>query len=61
MNIQAILSDKIQQALISAGAPLDCDAIVKQSAKAQFGDYQANGVMAAAKKWVCRPDSSLRK
>lgn len=61
MNIQAILSDKIQQALISAGAPLDCDAIVKQSAKAQFGDYQANGVMAAAKKMGIPPRQLAEK
>lgn len=46
MNIQALLSDKVSQALIAAGAPADCEAQVRQSAKAQFGDYQANGVMA---------------
>ncbi|GAA0472736.1 MULTISPECIES: arginine--tRNA ligase [Tatumella] len=50
MNIQAILSEKISQAMISAGAPADCEAQVRQSAKAQFGDYQANGIMAVAKK-----------
>ncbi|QBH96584.1 arginine--tRNA ligase [Limnobaculum zhutongyuii] len=50
MNIQALLSDKITQALIAAGAPADCEAQVRQSAKAQFGDYQANGIMAVAKK-----------
>ena len=50
MNIQALLSDKVSQALIAAGAPADCEPQVRQSAKAQFGDYQANGVMAVAKK-----------
>ncbi|WP_140917848.1 arginine--tRNA ligase [Limnobaculum xujianqingii] len=50
MNIQALLSDKITQALVAAGAPADCEAQVRQSAKAQFGDYQANGIMAVAKK-----------
>ncbi|VEJ55644.1 arginine--tRNA ligase [Pragia fontium] len=49
MNIQALLSDKITQALIAAGAPADCEAHVRQSAKIQFGDYQANGIMAVAK------------
>ncbi len=49
MNIQALLSEKITQAMIAAGAPTDCEAHVRQSAKAQFGDYQANGVMAVAK------------
>ncbi|WP_159567552.1 arginine--tRNA ligase [Budvicia diplopodorum] len=50
MNIQALLSDKITQALIAAGAPSDCEAQVRQSAKSQFGDYQANGIMSVAKK-----------
>ncbi len=49
MNIQALLSEKVSQALIAAGAPADCERS-RQSAKAQFGDYQANGVMAIAKK-----------
>ncbi|MBE2898226.1 arginine--tRNA ligase [Pasteurellaceae bacterium 20609_3] len=49
MNIQTILSHNITQALDSVGAH-GCDALVRQSAKPQFGDYQANGVMAAAKK-----------
>ncbi|MDF2527074.1 MAG: arginyl-tRNA synthetase, partial [Enterobacter mori] len=31
-------------------APADCEPQVRQSAKVQFGDYQANGVMAVAKK-----------
>ena len=30
---------------------------VRQSAKVQFGDYQANGVMAVAKSWVWRRDN----
>ncbi|NIG62699.1 MAG: arginine--tRNA ligase [Serratia symbiotica] len=50
MNIQFFLSDKVNQALIAAGAPADCEAQVRQSAKAQFGNYQVNGVMSAAKK-----------
>lgn len=50
MNIQSLLSEKVSQALIAAGAPADCEPQVRQSAKVQFGDYQANGVMAVAKK-----------
>ena len=49
MNIQALLSEKVCQALVAAGAPSDCEPQVRQSAKAQFGDYQANGVMSVAK------------
>jgi len=50
VNIQALLSDKVSQAMIAAGAPADCEPQVRQSAKVQFGDYQANGMMAVAKK-----------
>lgn len=50
MNIQALLSDKVSKAMIAAGAPADCEPQVRQSAKVQFGDYQANGMMAVAKK-----------
>ncbi|EXU76117.1 arginine--tRNA ligase [Erwinia mallotivora] len=50
MNIQALLSEKVSQAMIAAGAPVGCEPQVRQSAKVQFGDYQANGIMAVAKK-----------
>lgn len=55
MNIQHILSQKIKQAMIAAGAEQDCEALVRQSGKPQFGDYQANGIMAAAKKLAIAP------
>ncbi|EHC59237.1 Arginyl-tRNA synthetase, partial [Salmonella enterica subsp. enterica serovar Inverness str. R8-3668] len=37
------------------GAPADCEPQVRQSAKVQFGDYQANGMMAVAKKLGMAP------
>ncbi|MCQ3242023.1 arginine--tRNA ligase [Salmonella enterica subsp. enterica serovar Indiana] len=55
MNIQALLSEKVSQAMIAAGAPADCEPQVRQSAKVQFGDYQANGIMAVAKKLGMAP------
>jgi len=55
VNIQALLSEKVSQAMIAAGAPADCEPQVRQSAKVQFGDYQANGVMAVAKKLGMAP------
>jgi len=55
VNIQALLSEKVSQALIAAGASADCEPQVRQSAKVQFGDYQANGVMAVAKKLGMAP------
>ncbi|WAT10745.1 arginine--tRNA ligase [Rouxiella badensis] len=61
MNIQALLSEKICQALFAAGAPSDSEAQVRQSAKAQFGDYQANGVMSVAKKLAMPPRQLAEK
>lgn len=61
MNIQVLLSDKVSQALIAAGAPADCEAQVRPSAKAQFGDYQANGVMSVAKKLGMPPRQLAEK
>ncbi|XKM14497.1 arginine--tRNA ligase [Orbaceae bacterium ac157xtp] len=55
MNIQNLLADKVKQAMILAGADSDCDAIIKPSSKIQFGDYQANGIMATAKKMAMNP------
>ncbi|PIJ50933.1 arginine--tRNA ligase [Erwinia sp. OLTSP20] len=55
MNIQALLAEKVSQAMIAAGAPADCEPQVRQSARSQFGDYQANGVMAVAKKMGMPP------
>lgn len=49
MNIQSLLSTHIKTAMINAGANQDTDPVVKQSSKPQFGDYQANGIMGAAK------------
>lgn len=61
VNIQALLSDKVSQALIAAGASTDCEPQVRQSAKVQFGDYQANGVMAQAKKLGMPPRQLAEK
>ncbi|WP_067566548.1 arginine--tRNA ligase [Candidatus Doolittlea endobia] len=49
MNVHTLLSERIHQALVAAGAPADFDAQVRQSTKAQFGDYQVNGIIAIAK------------
>ncbi|MDC5965151.1 arginine--tRNA ligase [Proteus mirabilis] len=61
MNIQAFLSEKISVAMSAAGAPADSEPLVRQSAKVQFGDYQANGVMGAAKKMGIPPRQLAEK
>ncbi len=61
MNIQAFLSEKISMAMSAAGAPADSEPLVRQSAKVQFGDYQANGAMGAAKKMGIPPRQLAEK
>ncbi|MGI9324140.1 MAG: arginine--tRNA ligase, partial [Pseudomonadales bacterium] len=53
MNLRAALGERVQQAFAACG--FDGPALVKPSARAQFGDYQANGVMAVAKQLGRRP------
>ncbi len=61
MNIQQILSKQIQQAMVSAGADTNCESLVRQSGKPQFGDYQANGAMSVAKKLEMNPREFAQK
>lgn len=61
MNIQIFLSNAVNKALISVGAPEDCKAQVRHSVKVQFGDYQINGIMSAAKKLGVPPRTLAKK
>ena len=49
------LETHISAALARAGAPADSPALVGPATRPEFGDYQANGVMAAAKKLKTNP------
>ncbi|MBU2428484.1 MAG: arginine--tRNA ligase [Gammaproteobacteria bacterium] len=49
MNIKQLLSDRTQAAMVAVGLPADTNTAVTQSTKVEFGDYQINGAMAAAK------------
>ena len=60
MNIRTLLERKITQALHDAGAE-NSPAIIKASAKSKFGDYQANGIMGAAKKLKMKPHDLAAK
>jgi arginyl-tRNA synthetase len=55
MNIQHYLNDTITSTMRLVGAPEGSHAAVKLSSKPQFGDYQANGIMGAAKKMGTNP------
>ncbi len=60
MNIQELISDNVRRALIAAGAPADSDPMVRIATRAQ-ADYQANGIMAAAKKLGIPPQQLAEK
>ena len=49
MNIRTLLGERLSAALAAVGAT-DAPALVQAASKPEFGDYQANGVMAAAKR-----------
>lgn len=49
MNIRDLLSQKVSLAMQAAGIPAEYGANLAPAKKAGFGDYQANGAMAAAK------------
>ncbi|MFZ1342749.1 arginine--tRNA ligase [Thiothrix eikelboomii] len=55
MNIRQLLDQRLTAALQAAGAPVASSAIIKPSTRPEFGDYQANGVMAAAKQLKMNP------
>jgi len=55
MNIREQLTSRFQTAMTLAGIPTECRPMVAAAKKAGFGDYQANGAMAAAKKMATNP------
>ena len=55
MTIKEELEKRISAALHEVGAPADSPALVGPATRPEFGDYQANGVMAAAKKLKINP------
>ena len=61
MNLKNALNRRISEALTACGAPADAPALVGPAAKPEFGDYQANGVMAAAKKLKAKPRDLAEK
>ncbi len=61
MNVLKFLDQKITAALVAAGAPANSQAMIRQSARAQFGDYQANGVMPVAKQLGMNPRELAQK
>ena len=54
MNLRQLLSDRLDDAFGAAGAAR-ASAIVGPATKPEYGDYQANGAMAAAKRLGVKP------
>ena len=55
MNLRKELESRISRALELAGAPAGSPALVAPAGRPEFGDYQANGAMAAAKAVKANP------
>ena len=61
MNLRKVLETRIAETMVKVGAAPGSPALVTPSARPQFGDYQANGVMAAAKKLGTSPRGLAEK
>lgn len=55
MSLKQLLNNRVSQAMLAAGIPDDCSPHVAPSKNANFGDYQANGAMGAAKAMKSNP------
>ena len=54
MNVRALISSRIEAALAKASGNAAA-AVVQPSSRPEFGDYQSNGVMGAAKRIGVNP------
>jgi arginyl-tRNA synthetase len=61
MSIKELLNQRIAAAMQAAGVPEKCSPMLALSGKPQFGDYQANGAMAAAKQLKTNPRELAQK
>jgi len=55
MTIKALLEQRVLAAMSAAGIPSTCPANITVSTRPEFGDFQANGAMAAAKQLKSNP------
>jgi len=61
VNLKGELETRISEALAAAGAPPGSSAFIARSNKPEFGHYQANGCMAAAKALKTNPRELAQK
>lgn len=55
MILRDHLNAAVEAAMRAVGIPADCQALLTQSTRPEFGDYQANGAMGAAKRMGTKP------
>ena len=55
MKIKNFLTEKFATAMVELGIPSDCQPSIALSSRPEFGDYQVNGAMKAAKKIDSKP------
>lgn len=61
MNIKHFLVEQVKAAMLAAGLPQDSEPLVTQSTRPEFGHYQANGALPAAKKMKVNPRELANK
>ena len=60
MNLRRLLESRLEMAFAAAGAP-GAPVIIGPATRPEFGDYQANGAMAAAKQRGLQPRELARR
>jgi len=55
MSVRDLLSTAVEHAMRAVDIPADCQPLLTQSTRPEFGDYQANGAMGAAKRMGRKP------
>ena len=61
MSIKTLLNSRFKTAMQSLEIPSECSPLLNQSNKPEFGDYQANGAMGAAKQLKTNPRDLAHK
>ena len=61
MSIKTLLNSRLKEAMKSVDIPDHCSPLLNLSGKPQFGDYQANGAMGAAKHLKTNPRELAQK
>jgi len=55
MQLKALLNQRFSSAMTALGIPEDCPPMLALSGKPEFGDFQVNGAMSAAKRMKLNP------